>query len=127
MNDPLFDDCSIEIIRPEAEGNLRQRRRERYPIGFDMRKVVQHQTRNRDGFQIIHARGNRQVRIDCMLRMKRQGDKAIESTRFILQLPQPDQMIDTFFEGFDVPVEHRCIGTDTCLVHASRNIEPSIA
>ncbi len=42
MNDPLFDDCSIEIIRPEAEGNLRQRRRERYPIGFDMRKVVQH-------------------------------------------------------------------------------------
>src|SRR5437667_5637524 len=62
-----------------------------------------------------------------MLGVKRERDKAIEAAGFVLKLAQSNQMIDTFLEGFDVAIEHRCIRSNTHLVNRSRDLEPSRA
>src|SRR5262249_18558654 len=88
MNDPLFDDRAVEIVGAETQRDLGKRWRQRHPIRFDMRKVVQHEPRYGDRFQIIHSRGRGQMRIHCMFWVESKRNKTIESACLILELAQ---------------------------------------
>jgi hypothetical protein len=44
----------------------------------------------------------------------------------VLKFPQPDQMVDSLFQGFDVPVKHRRVGANSLLVHDTCNIQPPL-
>jgi len=73
--------------------------------------VVQHQTAHRHRSQ-IHDRGRlldmRQARV---VGVERERNEDLKSARFILQFPQPDQVVDAVVIPFYVPVKHRAVGT----------------
>src|SRR5690242_20102631 len=61
VNDPLFDDRSVQIISTEPQCNLREGGSQRDPIRFYMRKVIEHQTRDGNRLQIVHSSCRRQM------------------------------------------------------------------
>ncbi len=84
-------------------------RRHHDPVGFDVRDVVQHQPRYGNILQIVEARRLRNMVQRRVVGVKRQRDEGDESVRLILQLAQPDQVIDAILRGFNVTVEHGAV------------------
>src|SRR6266481_5467629 len=44
VDDSLLDDRAVEIVCAEPQSDLRQSGRQSHPIGFDMWKIVEHQS-----------------------------------------------------------------------------------
>src|SRR5262249_45438761 len=89
-------------------------------------KVVEHQTRYSDRLQIIDSRRRGQARIEGILRMKCQRNKALEPARLILKRAKTNQVIHSLFDRLNVSVKHRCVGANARLVHRTANFEPAI-
>ena len=62
-----------------------------------------------------------------VVRMKRQRDKSLEATGFVLQIAQFQQMIDAVFIVLDVAVEHGRVGLQTDLVGELGGIQPLVS
>src|SRR5256885_4214937 len=59
--------------------------------------------------------------------MKREGNESDEAVRDVLQFAQLDEMVDAFFFGFDVAVEHCGVGMETSFVSLARERQPHIS
>ena len=66
------------------------------------------------------------VRQAGVVRVKRQRDERLEPARLVLQLAQPDEVIDAMLGPFDVAVEHRRIGAQSEFVRLAVDAEPRI-
>ena len=127
VDDPLFNDGPVEIVGAKSQCDLRNRWRQRHPVGFDVWKVVQHETRDGDRLQIVHAGGRRQMRVHRVLGMECQRNEAIEPAGLILEISQSKQMIDPLFQRLNVAVQHRCIRMHAHPVYSAGNFQPSRA
>ena len=56
--------------------------------------------------------------------MERQRDERLEAAGLVLQLAQPDQVVDAVIGVFDVAVEHRGVGAQAQLVGRAMDVEP---
>src|SRR5260370_30861121 len=61
-----------------------------------------------------------------MIRMECQGNKRLEAAGFILQLPQPAEVVDAVSSMLDVAVQHGGIGTQAELMGFAVNANPSV-
>ena len=59
--------------------------------------------------------------------MERERDVGLESAGLVLQAAQAIEVVDAFFDGFDVSVQHGAVRAQTGAVHLSRDREPLIA
>src|SRR4030095_3520295 len=59
--------------------------------------------------------------------MKRQWNETHEAVGPVLQLSQPDEMVNTILEGFDVAVENRRICMDSASMNFFCEFEPSLS
>ena len=78
-------------------------------------------------FRSSIPRRRRQMRVERVLRMKRQRDETLEAAGLVLQFAQSDQMIHAFFERLDVTVKHRRVRTNSHLVDSPRDFQPSLS
>src|SRR5688572_8519603 len=79
MDDAFFDDRSIEIVSAEPQRHLRQRRRQGHPVRLDMRKVIQHETRDGDRLEVIYTSRRREAGVERVFRVERQGNETLKS------------------------------------------------
>jgi len=89
-----------------------------------MRQVVEHQTADGDGLEILDAgsRGDpRQAVVRCL---KGQGNEAQKPTRQVLEVSQGKQVFQPFLDGFEVAIQHGCVGLDAQLVGFPDNSKP---
>src|ERR1700730_4806402 len=123
----LLNYCAVQVVGPKAQGDLRDARREHYPIRLDVVEVVEQQARNGDGFKIVIPRRRGQMRESRIRRVKRQRNECSEAVRFILQFTQGQKMIDALFFRFDVAVKHRSVGAQADFMRRARDVEPLLA
>src|SRR6202521_779306 len=123
----FFNNRAVEIIRPEAQCDLRDAWREHDPIRLDVLEIVEQQSRYSDIAQVgVTARlGN--VRKRGVVRMKRQRDERHEPVRLVLQLAQLDEVIHALFLGFHVPVKHGGVRAQSDFVRLASDVEPHLA
>ena len=57
--------------------------------------------------------------------MERQRNERLEAAGFVLQLTQPDQMVDAVIGVFQVAVEHRGVGAQAQLMGRAMDVEPA--
>src|SRR5713226_533750 len=122
----FFHNGSVEVVRAEAQRNLRDARREHDPIRLDVLEIVEYQPRRGDVAQIGVTGRLRNERERGVVRMKSKRDKRHKAMRLVLQLAQLDEVIDALFFRFHVPVEHRRVGTQPDFMRLPRNIEPHL-
>src|SRR5208283_839366 len=79
--DLLLDHRSVEIVRAEVKGGLGEFDREHYPIGLDVRYVVEHQPAHGNRFQVVDPCGRRKMAKKGIRRLERKRDKADETAR----------------------------------------------
>ncbi len=92
-----------------------------------MVEIIEQQARHRDVAKVGVAAGLRDVRECRVFRVKRQRNKRHESMRFILELAQPDEMVDALFLGFHVAVEHGGVRPQPRFVSFFRRAQPHLA
>ncbi len=73
-----------------------------------------------------NAPGRRNVGHVRVLRLKRPADERREAARFVLQLPQPLQMLDPLGQRFDVAEHHRGRAAAAQLVPHAVHVEPVV-
>ena len=122
----FFDHRAVEVVRAEAQGDLRDAGRKHDPVRLDVFKIIEHQPRNSDVAQVGVARRLRNVGKRRVVGMKRQRDKRHKTMCLVLQFAQPDEMIDALFFCFHVPVEHRGVRAQTDFVRLACNVEPHL-
>ncbi len=59
-----------------------------------------------------------------VLRVERQRDERLEAAGLVLQLAQPQQVVDAVVRLFDVAVEHRAVALEPELVGRAMDVEP---
>ena len=125
--DLLLHHGSVDIIRTEAQRDLRHPRCHHLPIALDVREVVQQQPAHRNLPDIRHAARHGKMSQRRVVRMKAQRNEGLESASLILHLAQLQQVIHTVFIVLDMPIEHRRIRSQASFVQQSRRIEPFAA
>ena len=60
-----------------------------------------------------------------VLGMERQRDERLEAAGFVLQLAEPDQVVDAVVRLLDVAVEHRAVRAQAELVGRAVDFEPA--
>ena len=86
----FLDHRAIEIIRAKAKRDLRDARSEHDPISLDVVKIVEHQTRDGDGLQIIEAGRLGNVRESRVRGVKFQRNEGDETVSFVLRFAKQD-------------------------------------
>ena len=127
VNDLFFNHRPIQVISPEVKSDLGCLGADHDPIGLDVGEIVQQETADCDGLKIQHGGRGRQMIQLRMGRMEGQGDETLKALSLVLQLPQPDQVVDPLFHGFNMPVEHGGIGLQSAEVHPPGDFEPAFA
>src|SRR5437899_2257852 len=102
----LFDYGSVQVIGAKTQGNLRNFWRKHLPVGFYVRKIVEHQAAHGNLPDIKHASGFGEMLERCVVGMKRERDESLKSTGFVLQGSQLQQMIYAILVVLDMPVKH---------------------
>src|SRR5258708_31010389 len=81
----LFDYGSVQVIGAKTQGDLRNLWRKHLPVGFYVRKIVEHQAAHGNLLDVKHACGFGEMLESCVVGMKRERDKSLKSTSFVLQ------------------------------------------
>src|SRR5262249_47552420 len=89
VRDRLVDDGPDEIVCAEEERHLCELGPDLYPVGLDMREVVEKRPGHGDDAEVRLARRDRQVRQRRVFRVKGEGNQTGETPRLVLQVPQP--------------------------------------
>ena len=76
--------------------------------------------------QILERAGRRNMGHGRVVGLKRPADKGGKSARFVLQLPQPLQMLDPLGQRFDVAEHHRGGRAAAQLVPDAVDVEPIV-
>ena len=127
MDDALFNDRAVEVIRTEAKRNLGQSRRQRDPVSLDVRESyrasgARPRSSSESSIPVVVGRCANTV----FSGMKRQRDETLESARLILQFAQPDADDPRALRRFRCARIASCIRTNTHLVHDPRHLQPSL-
>src|SRR5216683_134345 len=118
---------AVEVVRAEAQRDLRDARREHDPVRLDVLEIVEQQPRHGDVAQVVVARRLRNVRERGVIRMKRQRDERHEAVGLVLQLAQLDEVVDALLLRFHVPVKHRRIRAQPDFMRLPSNVEPHLS
>ena len=121
-----FGDRAVDVIRAKVQSDLCQALAQHHPVRFDVREVVEHQSRDGHCLQRIDSGRAGQVRELCVLGIKRERNETLEAARFVLLLAQANHVIDAIFNGFDVTIEHRRVCFQSGGVHCAGKIQPTL-
>src|SRR5580704_4362328 len=80
----FFDNRAVQIVRSEAQSDLRDARRKHDPIRLDVVEIIEKQARDGNVTKIGIARRLRNVRERGVIRMQRQRNEGHKAVRFIL-------------------------------------------
>ncbi len=123
----LLHHRSVDIIRTKPQRDLRHLRRHHLPVALNVRKVIQHQPAHRNLTNIRQPTRLRQMPQRRVVRMKAQRDERLKSTRIILHLAKPHQVVHAVLIVLDMAVQHRRIRPQPSLVHQPRRLQPLAA
>ena len=87
MADAFFEDRTMDIGSAEAESNLSQLRSDINEVRFDVVDIIEHQTADGNGLQILIGRIAAHDACILILRSHGQRNEYHESTGFILKIP----------------------------------------
>ncbi len=117
---------AIHIVSPEIQCHRGYLLGEHDPVGFDMRDVIQHQAGDGDHLQVVDRRGEPMARFNAGVpRLEGQWDKCQKPAGLILCRPEPEHVINTFFDGLDMAVEDCAVGRDPELMRRRVDFKPS--
>ena len=126
-DDVLLDHQRSEVVAAEAQRRLADLHAHRHPARLQIRHVVEHDARDRDGAQILdrvgllHVRHRRRV-----LRLERPADERREAVRPRLHFAHALEMLDALGERLADAVHHRDGGLHALLVRDLHDLEPAI-
>src|SRR5712692_4094196 len=123
----LLDDGAVNVVRAEAQRDLRNSRREHDPVGLDVVEVVEQKARDGDVLQVGEAGWLGQMAERGVFRVEGQRDEGDEAAGLVLELAQQQQVLDTLLFCFDVAVEHGGVRAQADLMRRARNVQPLLA
>ncbi len=97
-------DRAVEVVGTIGQRGLSRSDAQHDPVSLDMRNVVKHQPANGNGSQVHQGRRFFDVGQAGIFRMECERNKGLKTARFILQLPQADQVVDPVEWFFDMPI-----------------------
>src|SRR5258708_3866194 len=100
----LFHHRAVEVVRAEAQRDLRDARREHDPVRLDVLEIIEQQPRYGNVAQVGVACWLRNMRERSVIWMKRQGDKRHEAMSLVLQLAQLDEVFAALVFLFHIPL-----------------------
>ena len=126
MRDLLLDDGALDVVGPEREANLGERRGDHDPVRLDVLDVVEHQARDGDHLEVVLAGRELPATAleDGVLRVERQRDEGHEAPGLVLQFAQRQQVLDALLVRLDVVVQHRAVRLETKVVRDPMGLEP---
>ena len=102
--DQFMPHGAVQVVGAVGERGLRRADAEHDPVGLDVIDVVEHQPADGHGAQVHHARRLADVAQPGVIRMKGQRNKRLKPAGLVLQLAEPDQMIDAVERILNVAV-----------------------
>ena len=105
----FFDYSSIDVVGAEALRDLRNFWRHHLPVGFDVRKVVEHQAPDGDLLYVEETCRFWQVLEWRVIGMEGQRDKGLKAARLVLKSTESHQMIDPVLFVLHMSIEHSCV------------------
>ena len=112
VGDLLLGHGAVDVVGAEREADLREPRRDHDPVRLDVREVVEHQPRHGDRLQVVEAGRLGQLHRRRFPGLEGERDEGHEAARLVLQLAQPQQVVDAVLDRLDVAVEHRRVRRD---------------
>ena len=129
MRNLFLDNRAVQVGCSGMERLHRSLYAHLYPVGLDMREVVEEQPcdgdRAQDVFFARDVRDNLVQRI--VLRVVHERDEREESGRFVLQIAEHAHVGDAVFGLLDVAEQHGRVGRDADLVCGAVHVEPFLA
>ena len=111
---------------PKDEGDLRGLDPEHDPVGLDVREVVEHQAADGHRLEVHHAGGLGDLVHPRVVGVEGQRDEGLEAAGLVLELAEPDQVVDPVLGLVDVAVEHRRVRVQAELVGRPVDVEPDL-
>ena len=117
VRDLVLDHRAVQVVDAEVQRELGHRQPVHHPEALDVRDVVEQQPGHREGLQRLGRRGHRGARLQPVadLAVRRvdevvlvaQRDEDREAAGLVLQLAQPQHVVDPVPRLLDVAVQHR--------------------
>ncbi len=126
MVDALLADGAVEIVDPEPQGQLRELHPEHGPVALDVRDVVEHQPADGQGLEAVGVGGLGDLAQPVALVVELQRDEGLEATGLVLQLAQPDQVIDALLGALDRAEQHGAVRAHAHLVRRAVHRQPAL-
>ena len=109
MSDNFFLDSTVHIISAKGESYLGKLWPDHYPVGFNMREVIQHKPGHRNIFQVINTGCSGMLGHRCVFWMKGQRYIGQETAGLILSNTQGVHVLQSLLDGLDMAVQKGCI------------------
>src|SRR5947207_2704346 len=106
MENSLFQDRSMEVIRAITQRHLSQLQSQTDPISCDVREVIEVNAADRDRAQGIVTGGRNTYGDFVVVRLIGERDKSGEAACLRLKVAQLPEMIDPVCQRLDMPKEH---------------------
>ena len=124
VGDLVLDDRAVHVVGAVVQRELRGRQPVHHPEHLDVREVVEHQPRHRERLEHVGRLGHRQVREPVVVVVEAQRDEHLEAAGLVLQLAQPQHVVDAVPRLLDVAVEHRRRRAQALLVREAVDARP---
>ena len=121
----LLDHHAAHVVGTVREAELTDLAALGHPRGLDVVEVVEHDARNRERAQVVEARRLRACQFG-VIGLIAPRDERGEAAGLVLQRPQAQQMLETFFVGLDRAVHHRRGRAQPGAVRVAHDVEPLI-
>src|SRR5665647_133092 len=103
MADLLFNDGAVQIVDTEGERDLGDLLTQHDPVGLDMVEIIEENPRDCQRLEVIETGGPLYVQFKMRIfSLKRQRDKGLETTGFVLQSSQHLHVSNPVCSGLDV-------------------------
>ena len=128
MADVLLNNGSVQIVRSVPEGHGSQLGSQHDPVGLDVGDIVQHQTRNSHGPELIQAAlwaglVFRELET-TVFRQEGEGNKTGKAPALVLLLTQATEVVNPVLRAFQMAEKHAAICLDAQTVRFSGNAQP---
>ena len=124
-DDVLFDHHAAHVVGAVGEAELPDLAALRDPRRLQVVEVVEHDARDRERAQVVDA-GRLAAAELGVLRLIAPGDERGEAARLVLQLAQPEQVLEPLLDRLDGAVHHRRRRAQPGAVRVAHHVEPLV-
>ena len=124
--DVFLEHQRTHVVGTKEEGQLTDLESLGDPTALNVRDVIEEQSRDGLGFQVLERAGRRDVAHLGIFGLKCPADEGGKALGLVLKASESLEVLDTFCEGFGVSEHHRCRADATHFMPDSHDIEPIV-